>query len=119
MESRFNYNNIFGYVSLLGGSFCTEVDRSRIITSYCCSIRPMFSATCGLSCFLSIVVGYFCLCCFNFLQQIFILLLLYLISKRIFHLGGLISRTHTNVYMSFTEWECFCFSSFTEYNLGL
>ncbi len=37
----------------------------------------------------------------------------------IFHLGGLISRTHTNVYMSFTEWECFGFSSFIEYNFGI
>ncbi len=37
------------------------------------SIRPMFSVTCGLNCFLSIVVGYFCVCCFYFLQQIFIL----------------------------------------------
>ncbi len=44
--------------------------------------------------------------------------LLYLISKRIFHLGGLVSRMHTSGYMSFTEWECFCFSSFTEYNFG-
>ncbi len=44
--------------------------------------------------------------------------LLSLISKRIFHLGGLISRMHTSGYMSFTEWECFCFSSFTEYNFG-
>ncbi len=34
-------------------------------------------------------------------------------------LRGLISRTHTNVYMSFTEWECFCFSSFVEYNFTI
>ncbi len=61
-------------VSLLGGSLWAEVDRSRIITSFCCSIRPMFSVTCGLNCFLSIVVGHFCLCCFYFLQQIFMLL---------------------------------------------
>ncbi len=25
---------------------------------------------------------------------------------------------HTSGYISFTEWECFCFSSFTEYNFG-
>ncbi len=42
--------------------------------------------------------------------------LLYLIFKRIFHLGGLVSRMHTSDYISFTEWECFCFSLFTEYN---
>ncbi len=52
MESRFIYNNVLG---LLGGSFCAEVDRSRIITNFCCSIRPMFSVTCGLSCFLFFV----------------------------------------------------------------
>ncbi len=51
-----------------------EVNQSWIITSYCCSIRPMFSVTCVLNCFLSIVVGHFCLCCFYFLQQIFMLL---------------------------------------------
>ncbi len=45
--------------------------------------------------------------------------LLYLIFGRIFHLGGLISRMHTSDYISFAEWECFCFSSFTEYNFGL
>ncbi len=94
-------------MSLLGGSLWAEVDRSRIITSFCCSIRPMFSVTCGLNCFLSIVVGHFCLCCFYFLQQISCFYLLYLVFKGIFHLGVLISGTHTDVYMSFTEWECF------------
>ncbi len=34
MESRFHYNNVFVYVSRLGGSFGAEVDRSRIITSF-------------------------------------------------------------------------------------
>ncbi len=64
----------FGSVSLLGGSLWAEVARSRIITSFCCSIRPMFSVTCGLNCFLSIIVSHFCLFCFYFLQQIFMLL---------------------------------------------
>ncbi len=58
MESRFHYNNVFGNVSLLGGSLWAEVARSRIITSFCCSIRPMFLVTCGLNCFLSIIVGW-------------------------------------------------------------
>ncbi len=109
-------------MSLLGGSLWAEVDRSRIITSFCCSIRPMFSVTCGLNCFffLSIVVGHLCLCCFYFLQQIFMLLFtLPFFSKGICHLGVLISRTHTSVYMSFTEWECVCFSSFVEYNFEI
>ncbi len=40
-------------------------------------------------------------------------------SKGIFHLGVLISITHTSVYMSFTEWECVCFSSFVECNFEI
>ncbi len=102
MESRFHYNNVV-----------------LIITSFCCSIRPMFLVTCGLSCFLSIVVCHLCLCCFYFYNRYSCFYLLYLVSKGIFHLGGLISSTHTRVYMSFTEWECFCFSSFIEYNFGI
>ncbi len=45
--------------------------------------------------------------------------LFYLISKGIFHLGGLVSKVHISVYMLFTEWKCFCFFSFIEYNLGI
>ncbi len=45
--------------------------------------------------------------------------LFYLISKGIFHLGGLVSKMHISVYMLFTEWRCFCFFSFIEYNLGI
>ncbi len=26
---------------------------------------------------------------------------------------------HISVYMLFTEWKCFCFFSFIEYNLGI
>ncbi len=45
--------------------------------------------------------------------------LFYLMSKGIFHLGGLVSKMHISVYMLFTEWKCFCFFSFIEYNLGI
>ncbi len=45
--------------------------------------------------------------------------LFYLISKGIFHLGGLVSKMHISVYLFFTEWKCFCFFSFIEYNLGI
>ncbi len=48
---------------------------SRTITTFCCSVRPMFSVMCGLSCSLFMVVS--CsmfLCCFCLLQQTFILL---------------------------------------------
>ncbi len=48
----------------------------------------------------------------------------YLISKGIFHIGGLVSKMHINVYVLFTEWKCFCFLfflffTFIEYNLGI
>ncbi len=49
------------------------------------------------------------LCCYCVLQQTFILLSIYLISKGIFHLGGLLSKMHISVYVLFTEWKCFCF----------
>ncbi len=69
------------------------------------------------------------LCSFCFLQQTFILFyldiytyLFYLISKGIFHIGGLVSKMHISVYVLFTEWKCFCFLfffAFIEYNLGI
>ncbi len=106
-------------MSLSGDMSCVEVDRSRIITIFCCSIRPTFSVMCGLSCFLFIVVPCSCLyMVFIFYNRHSYFYLLYLISKRIFHLGGLVSRMRNSVYMLFTEWECFCFSSFDEYNFG-
>ncbi len=42
-----------------------------------------------------------------------------LFLREIFHPGVLISITHTNVYMSFTEWEWYCFFSFVEYNFEI
>ncbi len=35
--------------------------------------------------------------------------LFYIISKGIFHIGGLVSKMHISVYVLFTEWKCFCF----------
>ncbi len=37
-------------MSLSGDMSCVGVDRSRTITIFCCSVRPMFSVMCGLSC---------------------------------------------------------------------
>ncbi len=73
MESRFNKKKIyiyffFGCVSLSGDMSCVGVDRSRTITIFCCSVRPMFSVMCGLNCRL------FMFLIFIFLQQTFILL---------------------------------------------
>ncbi len=45
--------------------------------------------------------------------------LFYLISKGIFHLGGLLSKMHISVYMLFTEWKCFCFFYLLNTILGL
>ncbi len=59
------------------------------------------------------------LCCFYFFQQTFILLFFCLISKGIFHLGGLVSKMHISVYMLFTEWKCFCFFHLLNTILGL
>ncbi len=57
MESRFNKKiYFFGCVSLSGDMSCVGVDRSRTII-FCCSVRPMFSVMCGLSCSLFMVVG--------------------------------------------------------------
>ncbi len=42
--------------------------------------------------------------------------LFYPISKMIFRL---VSKMHISVYMLLTEWKCFCFFSFMEYNLGI
>ncbi len=59
--------------SLSGDMSCVGVNRSRTITIFCCSVRPMFSVMCGLNCSLFMVVGCSCFH-FYFLQQTFILL---------------------------------------------
>ncbi len=120
MESRFNYNFFFGCVSLSGDMSCVGVDQSHTITIFCCSIRPTFSVMCGLSCFLFMVVGCSCFyVAFIFYNRHLYFYLFYPISKRIFHLGGLVSKMYITCYMLLTEWKCFCFFSFIEYNLGI
>ncbi len=127
----------FGCVSLSGDMSCVGVDRSRTITIFCYSVRPMFSVMCGLNCSLFMVVSCSCFyvvfVCYNrhlyfylfYLISFFFLLstifyfLFYLISKGIFHLGGLVSKMHISVYMLFTEWKCFCFFYLLNTILGL
>ncbi len=99
-------------MSLPGDMSCVGVDRSRTITIFCCSVRPMFSVMCGLNCSLFMVVS--CSCFYVVFILIFYnrhlyFYLFYLISKGIFHLGGLVSKMHISVYILFTEWRCFCF----------
>ncbi len=58
----------------------------------------MFSVMCGLSCFclwLS-VVHIFMLFCF-FTADIYTFIYFYIISKGIFHIGGLVSKMHISV----------------------
>ncbi len=74
MESRFHYNNVLVMWTFWEARCGLKWIGHGSSQVFCCSIRPMFSVTCGLNCFLSIVVGHFCLCCFYFLQQIFMLL---------------------------------------------
>ncbi len=92
---------------------CVRVDRSQPITVFCCSVRPMFSVMCGLSCSLFMVVGcsHFYVV-FVFYSRHLYFYLFYIISKGIFHIGGLVSKMHISVYVLFTEWKCFCFFFF-------
>ncbi len=99
MESGFNKkkNFFFGCVSLSGDMYCVGVDRSQTITIFCCSVRPMFSVMCGLNCSLFMVVGCSCfyvVFIFIFYNRHLYFYLFYLISKGIFHLGGLVSKMH-------------------------
>ncbi len=59
-----------------------------------------------------------------FTADIYTFYLFYMISKGIFHIGGLVSKMHISVYGLFTEWKCFCFLfflffAFIVYNLGI
>ncbi len=92
---------------LLGGSSSVEGDRSRIINIFCCLIRPTFSVMCGLSCLLFIVV----------IVPVSVLFLFFTTDIHTFIYFTLFLKGFF-IYMSFTEWECFCFSSFTKYNFG-
>ncbi len=99
---------------------CIGVDRSRTITSFVLLNKTYVLGNVRSELFLCLwlsVVHVFVL--FYFSQQTFILLLFYPISKKDFHLGGLVSKMHISVYMLFTERKCFCFFSFIEYNLGI
>ncbi len=81
----------------------------------------MFLVMCGLSCSLFMVVGcsYFYVVFVFFYNRHLYFYVFYLISKGIFHLGGLVSKMHISVYVLFIEWKCFYFFSFIEYNLGI
>ncbi len=78
----------------------------------------MFSVMCGLSCSLFMVVSCSCFyVVFVFTTDIYTYLF-YLISKGIFHLGGLVSKMHISVYVIY-RMEVLLFFFFIEYNLGI
>ncbi len=88
-------------MSLSGDMSCVGMDRSRTIAIFCCSVRPIFSVMCGLSCSLFMVVGCSCFyVVFIFYNRHLYFYLFYLISKGIFHLGGLVSKMHISVYVT-------------------
>ncbi len=100
---------------------CVGVDRSQPITFLLLSqtyvlgnVRSelFFVYGCRLFTFL---------CCFCFLQQTFILLSILLISKGIFHIGGLVSKMHISVYVIYGMEVLlfFLFFAFIVYNLGI
>ncbi len=104
-------------MSLSGDMSCVGVDRSR--PHYFLLSQTYVLGNVRSELFLFMVVGCSFFVLFFFLQQTFILLLFYLISKGIFHIGGLVSKMHISVYVLFTEWKCFCFFSFIDTILGL
>ncbi len=104
MESRFHYITImfclcepFGRLVVGWGGSVTDHHKLLLFnqTYVLGNVRPELF-------FFTIVVGHLCLCCFYFLQQIFMLLFtlpfffLFFFFKGIFHLGVLICRTHTS-----------------------
>ncbi len=106
-------------MSLSGDMSCVGVDRSRTYHYFLLLSQTYVLGNVRSELFLFMVVGCSFLCFFCFLQQTFILLLFYLISKGIFHIGGLVSKMHISVYVLFTEWKCFCFFLHLLYNLGI
>ncbi len=74
------------------------------------NVRSELFLVYGCSCFYVVFIFY---------NRHLYVYLFYPISKRIFHPGGLVSKMHISVYMLLTEWKCFCFFSFIEYNLGI
>ncbi len=120
MESRFIKKKMFWLCEPFGGHvlrwsgighepslfFVAQSDlRSRYVRS-----ELFLVYGCRLLCFFVL---------FYFLQQTFILILFYPISKMIFHIGDLVSKMHISIYMLLTEWKCFCFFSFIASILGL
>ncbi len=88
MESRFHYNNVlvmWAFWEARCGLKWIGHGSSQVLlfnqTNVLGNVRPELF-------FLSIVVGHLCLCCFYFLQQIFMLLFTLPFFKGIFHLGG-------------------------------
>ncbi len=111
-------------MSLSGDMSCVRVDRSQPITFLLLS-QTYVLGNVRSELFLFMVVGcsHFYVV-FVFYSRHLYFYLFYIISKGIFHIGGLVSKMHISVYGLFTEWKCFCFLfflffAFIVYNLGI
>ncbi len=118
MESRFHYNNVlvmWAFWEARCGLRWLGHGLSQVLlfnqTYVLGNVRPELFFVYNCRSFLSVA--------FIFYNRYSCFYLLYLVSKGIFHPGVLISITHTNIYMSFTEWEWYCFFSFVEYNFEI
>ncbi len=111
-------------MSLSGDMSCVRVDRSQPITIFCCSVRPMFSVMCGLSCsclWLSVCSHFYVV--FVFYSRHLYFYLFYIISKGIFHIGGWYLKctsVFTGIYgMEVLLFFVLLFFAFIVYNLGI
>ncbi len=121
MESRFNLKKMFWLCEPIGGHVLRW---SGSVTNHHCFLLLNQTYVLGnVRSELFLVYGcrlfmFFCVV-FIFYNRHLYFYLFYPISKMIFHLGDLVSKMHISVYMLLTEWKCFCFFSFIEYNLGI
>ncbi len=111
MESRFNLKKTLYFFFWLCEPFGRHVLRwSGSVTNH--HYFLLLSQTYVLGnvrseLFLVYVVG--CSCFYVVYNRHLYFYLFYLISKGIFHLGGLVSKMHISFYMLFTEWKCSAF----------
>ncbi len=115
MESRFNYKKyiFFGVWAFretclaLGGSVTTYHYFLLLSQTYVLgNVRSELFFVYGCR-----FVHIFMLFLFFYSRHLYFYLF-YIISKGIFHIGGLVSKMHISVYVLFTEWKCFCFFFF-------
>ncbi len=93
---------------------CVRVDRSQPITVFCCSVRPMFSVMCGLSCSLFMVVGcshfyvvfVFCIYCVQSWDYEYSMHTLNILSLNVNGLNSAVKRTRVLEYLHRKSISC-------------